>query len=186
MLVKLFLAIQIIDILYNLEVYVMLNMFKAILKWFVFIRIVLSLTIATACIAWWEGMEIFEIFAFRMVKVAHFTDQNWISKTVYCFRCELVCKIGFTDGNPKIALLRSTMVGTYYINVFWTGADRHNGISMSLLLLVAETINFLDWHSLWMLCAILMFKWIAFSEGCFDQFIHSCLFFQDLKVYVLQ
>ena len=137
----------------------MLNMFKTILKWFVFIDIVLSLTIAITCIAWWEGMEMLEIFAYRIVKVTHFTDQNWIFKTAYCFRCELVCKIGFTNWNPKIALLR--------INFFWTKAERHNGISMSLLLLVNETINILDWHLLWMPCSTLMFTWIAFSGGCF-------------------
>ena len=33
------------------------------------------------------------------------------------------------------------MVVTYYIKLFRTGADRHNGILMSLLLLVAETIK---------------------------------------------
>ena len=33
------------------------------------------------------------------------------------------------------------MVVTYYIKLFRTGADRHNGILMSLLHLVAETIN---------------------------------------------
>ena len=31
------------------------------------------------------------------------------------------------------------MVVTYYIKLYQTGADRHNGILMSLLLLVAET-----------------------------------------------
>ena len=31
------------------------------------------------------------------------------------------------------------MVVTYYIKLFRTGADRHNGILKSLLLLVAET-----------------------------------------------
>ena len=31
------------------------------------------------------------------------------------------------------------MVVTYYIKLFQTGAERHNNISMSLLLLVAET-----------------------------------------------
>ena len=30
----------------------------------------------------------------------------------------------------------------YYIKLFRTGADRHNGILMSLLLLVAETMRF--------------------------------------------
>ena len=32
-----------------------------------------------------------------------------------------------------------SMVITYYIKLFRTGADRHNGILMSLLLLVTET-----------------------------------------------
>ena len=89
---------------------------------------------------WWEEMEMLEIFAYRTVAVVHFTDQNWISKTVYCIRCVMVCKIGFTNWNAKIALLRASMVVTYYIKLFRTGADRHNGILMSLLLLVAETI----------------------------------------------
>ena len=33
------------------------------------------------------------------------------------------------------------MVVTYYIKLFRTGANRHNGILMSLLLLDAETTN---------------------------------------------
>ena len=53
-------------------------------------------------------------------------------------RCVIVCKIGFTNWNAKIALLCSSMVVTYYIKLFRMGADRHNGILMSLLLLVAE------------------------------------------------
>ena len=88
---------------------------------------------------WWEEMEMLEIFAYRTVAVVHFTDQNWISKTVYCIRCVMVCKIGFTNWNAKIALLRTSMVVTYYIKLFRTGDNRHNGILMSLLLLVAET-----------------------------------------------
>ena len=52
----------------------------------------------------------------------------------------MVCKIGFTNWNGKIALLRASMVVTYYIKLSRTGADRHNGILMSLLL-VAETIT---------------------------------------------
>ena len=53
----------------------------------------------------------------------------------------MVCKIGFVNWNAKIALLCASMVVTYYIKLFLTGADRHNGILMSLLLLVAETIK---------------------------------------------
>ena len=56
--------------------------------------------------------------------------------------CVMICKIGFPNQNSKIALLRASMVVTYYIKLFQTGADRHNGILMSLLLLVAETTGF--------------------------------------------
>ena len=37
--------------------------------------------------------------------------------------------------------VRTSMVVTYYIKLFRTGAERHNSILMSLLLLVTETIN---------------------------------------------
>ena len=37
--------------------------------------------------------------------------------------------------------LRAFMVATYYIKLFRTEADRHDGILMSLLLLVAEAIS---------------------------------------------
>ena len=94
-----------------------------------------------------------EIFAYHTV--VHFTDQNWISKTVY--------RIGFTNWNTKITLLRASMVVTYYIKLFRTGADRHNSILMSLLLLVAETIK----RSISRLCLSLshLFK---FCLNCMD------------------
>ena len=47
----------------------------------------------------------------------------------------------FPVENGKLALVRASMVVTYYIKLFYTGADRHNGILMSVLLLVAETIK---------------------------------------------
>ena len=43
----------------------------------------------------------------------------------------------FSVKNGKIALVRASMVVTYYVKLFCTGADRHNGILMSPLLLVA-------------------------------------------------
>ena len=49
--------------------------------------------------------------------------------------------LGFTNWNAKIALLHASMVVTYYIKLFRTGADRLNGILISLLLLAAETIT---------------------------------------------
>ena len=51
----------------------------------------------------------------------------------------MVCKIGFTNWNAKVTLLCASMVVTYYIKVLRTGADRHNGILMFLLLLVAKS-----------------------------------------------
>ena len=44
----------------------------------------------------------------------------------------------FPVKNGKISLVLESMV----VKPFRTGADRHNGILMSLLLLVAETIMF--------------------------------------------
>ena len=59
---------------------------------------------------WWEGMEMLELFAYRTVTVVHFTDQNKIFKTFYCIRCMMVCKIGFTNWNAKIAHSRGNAV----------------------------------------------------------------------------
>ena len=47
----------------------------------------------------------------------------------------------FPVENRKIALVLAFMVVTYYIKLYRTGADRHNGVLMSLLLLVAETMK---------------------------------------------
>ena len=45
----------------------------------------------------------------------------------------------FPIRNGKIALVCASMVVTYYIKLFRTGADRHNGILVPLPLLVTET-----------------------------------------------
>ena len=82
-----------------------------------------------------------EIFT---VAVVYFTNQNRIPKTFYCIRCVMVCKTGFANQNKKIAVLRASMVVTYFIKLFRAEVDRHNGILISLLLLVAETINLND------------------------------------------
>ena len=50
----------------------------------------------------------------------------------------------FSNRNAKIALMRGSMVVTYYIKLFRTGTDRHNDILMSLLFLVAEPKRFYD------------------------------------------
>ena len=98
------------------------------------------LTIAIACCTWWEGMEFLQMLTYLTVPVVHFTDQNRISKSMYCIRCVMTCKISFIIWNAKIALLHASMVVTYYIKLFQVGANRHNNILMPLLLLVAETI----------------------------------------------
>ena len=77
------------------------------------------------------------------------TIKFWIFELVYVpnfsktdkfdFLDEIYPKSVFPVENRKIALLRVSMVVTYYTKTFRTGTDRHNGILMSLLLLVAET-----------------------------------------------
>ena len=49
----------------------------------------------------------------------------------------------FPIENWKNAPVRVSMVVNYYVKLFRTGADRFNGILMSLLLVVVETINYL-------------------------------------------
>ena len=56
--------------------------------------------------------------------------------------CVIICKTCFTNWNAKIAILCASMVVTYYAKLFRMGADRHNDILMSLLLLVTETKRF--------------------------------------------
>ena len=58
---------------------------------------------------------------------------------IFCGKKEFPVK------NGKIALVRGSMFVTYYIKLFRTGADIHNGILMSLLLLVTETISDFEW-----------------------------------------
>ena len=121
----------------------MLNTVNSILKLFVFVQ-------STHCKGLhrlmrgpdekeWKYSKFLRIVQYSTV--VHFTDENWILKTLYCIGCVVVCKIGFTNWNAKITLLRASMVITYYIKLFRTGAGRHNGILMSLLLLVAKTRN---------------------------------------------
>ena len=48
---------------------------------------------------------------------------------------------GISVENGKIALVRASMVVTYYIKVFRTGAGRHNSILMSFLLTFSTFIK---------------------------------------------
>ena len=134
MLVQLFFSNRIIDIL-------VLNTFRSILKWFVFIWPSHCNRLYLHCNRLYlvfplQAMEMFAIFAYPTVTIVHFTDQRWVSKTVYCIRCAMVYKTNFTNWRAKIALLRAFMVVTDFIKLFQTGVDRHNGILIPLLLLV--------------------------------------------------
>ena len=116
-----------------------------------------------ACVAWvgWNDM-LLEIFAYPTVTLLYFTDQNWIPKTIYFIRCVMVCKIFSCSEFPKriekigkykyFALLRASMVFTYYTKLFRREDDRHNGVLMPLLLLVAETIIIKCTLTPWTLC----------------------------------
>ena len=97
----------------------------------------------------------------------YFTDQNWVHKTVYCITCVIVCKIGFTNWNAKIVLLRESMR-----KPFQTVADRHNGILMSLLLLVAETISlcFSFQENFYTICDLQSFSLYFEPFGYFTKF----------------
>ena len=76
-----------------------------------------------------------EFCIFELVSVPNFS-LNW----QFWFFWPNLPKRDFPVENGKIALVRASMVVTYYIKLFRTGADRRNGILMSLLLLGAETI----------------------------------------------
>ena len=59
--------------------------------------------------------------------------------TILIFFYQICPNRKFPVENGKIALVRASMIATYYIKLFHKGADRHNVILMSLVLLVAET-----------------------------------------------
>ena len=94
----------------------MLNTFKSILKWFVFITSLIT------AIAWWQGTEMLEILTYRTVTAMLFADQNWISKTLYCCKYVMVCKTSFTNWNAKVALL-SCVYGRYLLYWIFSNGD---------------------------------------------------------------
>ena len=63
---------------------------------------------------------------FELMLVVNF-NLNW----QFWFFLTNLLKKGISSQNGKIALLRASMVVTYYIKLFRTGADRHNGIPSS-------------------------------------------------------
>ena len=104
-----------------------------------------SLFIVIACIAWWERMEMLEVYSYAIIKSCILKSRNESLKPCMAFHdrimCVMVCKIDFTNWNAEIALLRASIVVTYYVKLFRTGADIHNGILMSLLLVAETMIN---------------------------------------------
>ena len=59
--------------------------------------------------------------------------------TILIFFYQICPNREFPVKNGKIALVRASMIATYYNKLFHKGAGRHNVILMSLVLLVAET-----------------------------------------------
>ena len=78
------------------------------------------------------------ILHIRIVMIPNF---NLNSQLCFVFFDQICPKREFSVENGKIALVRGSMVVTYYIKLFCTRADWHNGILMSVLLLVADTIT---------------------------------------------
>ena len=135
----------------------MRNTFKNILKWFVFIQSSHFNRLLLDEKAWWEGMEMLQIFVYRKVAVAHILKTRTESlKTFIVLGVWWSSKLVLLT---KIALLCASMVVNYYIKLFRTGADRQNGILMSQILLVAETIMFLC-----SFCNTLLIKLIACNQ----------------------
>ena len=68
-------------------------------------------------------------------------EPNFSLHWQFWFSFDQICpKTVFPVENGKITLVLASMDVTYYIKLFRTGTNRHNGILMSLLHLVAETI----------------------------------------------
>ena len=66
-------------------------------KCVVYISTVLALQLAIA----WIGMECCSNFCV-LITLMYFKDRNWISKTVNCISCSVVCKIVFCSDFPDI------------------------------------------------------------------------------------
>ena len=64
-----------------------------------------------------------------------------LKQTILIFEPSLHKKRYFQSETEKNGFSRAPMVFTYYIKLFRTWIDRPNGISISLLVLVAETVT---------------------------------------------
>ena len=72
-------------------------------------------------------------------------DTNFqLKMTVLIFWTKFAQKGYFWSKTEKLHFLRASMVVTYYIKLFYMGADRQNDIFISFLLLVTEKIRSAD------------------------------------------
>ena len=115
----------------------MLNTFKRILKWFDFIHYCNRLHHSM-------GKNINALNFYVQKRSSILQTRTKSLKTVYLtIRPSGVwwfVKWVLQTETQKSHFFRASMVVTYYIKLFRTRADRHNGILMSLFPLVAETI----------------------------------------------
>ena len=65
--------------------------------------------------------------------------KSQVKLTILIFWTKFAQRV-FGVRNGKIALVRASMVVTYFIKLLHTATDKHNGILMSLRLLVSEKI----------------------------------------------
>ena len=76
------------------------------------------LSIVIACIAWMgRNNTLLKTFLYPTVTVAHFTDQNWISKNVNCIRCVMTCKVySYSKFPEKTEKTRKSKAFSYQAN----------------------------------------------------------------------
>ena len=86
----------IIDLSYNLSKYIQSEVFENCLKWVVYIN-----TLFSPCYRLGRNGKLLK-FLRILITVVYFKDRNWISKTVYCISCLVVCKIVFCSEFPDI------------------------------------------------------------------------------------
>ena len=92
--------------------------------------------------SWWEGLmrkngNARNFYVLYSSSRAFYKPEQNPWNRLLCQGCH-VLKIDFTNWNAKIALSRAGMAVTYCTKLLRTTTGRHNGILMSLLLLVAE------------------------------------------------
>ena len=81
-LAKTFVSNIIMDLSYLLSKYILLEVFENCLKCVVYIKLLKFLRI--------------------LITAVYFQDRNWISKTMYCISCSVICKIVLCSEFPDI------------------------------------------------------------------------------------